>query len=365
MKHGADIELGGVDHVEFWVGNARQAAHFWASAFGFRVAAYAGPETGIRDRASYVLEQGNARLVLTGALDPASPVAEHHRAHGDGVRDVALLVSDAAGAFETAVSRGATAVREPWIDEDDLGKLTRASVAAYGDTIHSFVERASYSGPFAPGYAPVSPEPPSGSPVGLRAFDHIVANVELGHLDRWVSYYRDVFGFDRLVHFDDDTIHTEYSALMSTVVWDGSKVVLPINEPAEGKRKSQIEEYLDFYGGPGVQHIAFRTDDIVAAVRAMRRRGLRFLDVPATYYEEAVERMEGIDLPWESLAPLGILVDRDPDGHLLQIFTENITDRPTVFIEIIQREGSRGFGIGNFKALFEAIEREQERRGNL
>ncbi|HVM39770.1 MAG TPA: 4-hydroxyphenylpyruvate dioxygenase [Acidimicrobiia bacterium] len=359
------LSLGGVDHVEFWVGNARQASHFWRSAFGFEVVAYAGPETGIRDRVSYVLQQGDVRFVVSGALGPDSPVAEHHRTHGDGAKVVAFLVDDAEAAFETAVGRGAPAVREPWVEEDDAGKLTRASVAAYGDTVHTFVERSAYSGVFAPGFEATERTRPPGRPVGLRAFDHIVANVELGRLEEWVAYYRDIFGFDRLVHFDDSQISTEYSALMSTVVWDGTKVVLPINEPAEGRRKSQIEEYLEYYGSPGVQHIALRTDDIVSAVAAMRERGLRFLDVPPTYYDDARERMEGIDLPWEELSQLGILVDRDPDGHLLQIFTEMIGDRPTVFIEIIQREGSRGFGVGNFKALFEAIEREQSRRGNL
>ena len=362
---GNGIDLGGIDHVEFWVGNARQAAQFWASAFGFDVIAHAGPETGVRDRVSYVLAQGDIRFVLTGAVDPASAVATHHANHGDGVRDIAFLVSDVRRAYDAAVERGAPSVREPWVTEDDTGKLTRATVATYGDTVHTFVDRAAYSGAFAPGFETVAFPRTAGLAVGLRAFDHVVANVPLGHLEEWVGYYRDVFGFDQLVHFDDEQIHTEYSALMSTVVWDGSKVVLPINEPAAGKRKSQIEEYLDYYGTPGVQHIALRTDDIVSAVRAMRARGLRFLEVPDAYYDDAHERLEGVELPWESIATLGILVDRDPDGHLLQIFTEMIGDRPTVFVEVIQREGSRGFGLGNFKALFEAIEREQARRGNL
>jgi len=359
------LDLGGVDHVEFWVGNARQAVQFWESAFGFTVRAYAGPETGVRDRASYVLEQGGVRLVVTGALEPGTEVGDHQARHGDGAKDVAFLVGDAAAAHAEALRRGARSVREPWVEEDATGKLTRATIAAYGDTVHTFVDRAAYSGAYAPGYQAVEFPDAAGPPVGLVAFDHIVANVELGRLEHWVSYYRDVFGFDRLMHFDDEAIHTEYSALMSTVVWDGSKVVLPINEPAEGRRKSQIEEYLDYYGGPGVQHIALRTDDIIGAVTAMRARGLRFLDVPPTYYDDARERMEGIDLPWADLARLGVLVDRDPDGHLLQIFSEMIGDRPTVFIEIIQREGSHGFGVGNFRALFEAIEREQDRRGNL
>jgi 4-hydroxyphenylpyruvate dioxygenase len=256
-------------------------------------------------------------------------------------------------------------VRDPWSAEDDDGVLVRATVAAYGDTVHTFVERSAYTGPFAPGFEPLSLPSPPGPPVGLTGFDHVVANVELGRLDQWVDFYRDVFGFDRLVHFDDEQISTEYSALMSTVVWNGSRIVLPINEPAEGRRKSQIEEYLDYYGAPGVQHMALRTGDIAATVRAMRTRGLRFLDVPRAYYEDARERMQGVALPWASLADLRILVDRDPDGHLLQIFTEMVGDRPTMFIEIIQREGCRGFGVGNFKALFEAIERQQARRGNL
>jgi 4-hydroxyphenylpyruvate dioxygenase len=361
----APIDLGGIDHVELWVGNARQAAHFWSSAFGFEVTAYAGPETGSRDRVSYVLEQGDIRLVVSGALGAGSPVADHHGKHGDGARDVAFLVGDATAAYEAATARGARGVRDPWSAEDDDGVLVRATVAAYGDTVHTFVERSAYTGPFAPGFEPLSLPSPPGPPVGLTGFDHVVANVELGRLDQWVDFYRDVFGFDRLVHFDDEQISTEYSALMSTVVWNGSRIVLPINEPAEGRRKSQIEEYLDYYGAPGVQHMALRTGDIAATVRAMRTRGLRFLDVPRAYYEDARERMQGVALPWASLADLRILVDRDPDGHLLQIFTEMVGDRPTMFIEIIQREGCRGFGVGNFKALFEAIERQQARRGNL
>jgi 4-hydroxyphenylpyruvate dioxygenase len=248
---------------------------------------------------------------------------------------------------------------------DASGRIVRASVATYGETRHSFIERDDYRGLFAPGYEPPPLEQPVGPPVGLARIDHVVANVELGNLEHWVDFYARIFGFDQMIHFDDDTISTEYSALMSTVVWDGSKVVLPINEPAEGRRKSQIEEYLDWYGGPGVQHIALQTDDIVATVRALRDRGVRFLRVPAEYYDDAKVRMAGIDLPWEALADLGILADRDQEGHLLQVFTENMGDRPTLFFEIIQREGARGFGAGNFKALFEAIEREQERRGNL
>jgi 4-hydroxyphenylpyruvate dioxygenase len=358
----------GWDHLEFWVGNARQAAHFLAAGFGFEIVAYAGPETGVPGRTSYVLDRGGVRFVVTGGLGPASDIAAHVKAHGDGVRDVAVAVTDAAAAYERALARGAVGLRAPWIDEDDTGKIVRATVATYGDTQHTFVERAAYSGLFAPGYAAegLPPVPfPAAAPVPLEKIDHVVGNVEKGALDRWVSFYQDVMGFDQLVHFDDEQISTEYSALMSTVVWDGSSVVLPINEPADGRKKSQIQEYLDFYGCPGVQHIALRTYDIVAAVGALRERGIRFLTVPDTYYADVRARLGDLDLPWDRLKELGILIDRDHDGYLLQIFTETITDRPTVFFEIIQREGAKGFGAGNFKALFEAIEREQARRGNL
>lgn len=361
----AALRLGGIDHIEFWVGNARQAAAFFASAFGFDILAYAGPETGVPDRASYVLTQGDVRFVVTAGLHPDSPVATHAQAHGDGVRDIAFVVEGAAAAYQAALVRGAAGVRAPWTEADASGRVVRATVATYGETHHTFVERDDYTGLFAPGYEPSELGQPVGPEVGLLRIDHVVANVEEGRLEAWVDFYARVFGFDQLVHFDDETISTEYSALMSTVVWDGSKVVLPINEPAKGLRRSQIQEFLDCYGGPGVQHIALRTDDIVTTVRALRDRGVRFLRVPGTYYEAALERMAGIDLPWDDLAELGILADRDHDGHLLQVFTETIGDRPTLFFEIIQREGSRGFGAGNFKALFEAIEREQERRGNL
>lgn len=359
------LRLGGIDHLEFWVGNARQSAGFFAAAFGFDIVAYAGPETGVADRASYVLSQGDIRFVVTAGLSPDSPVTAHARAHGDGVRDLAFVVDNAALAYETALGRGATGLRAPWVESDADGRIVRATVATYGDTRHTFVERADYTGLFAPGYQPSALNRPVGPSVGLARVDHVVANVELGRLEAWVDYYARIFGFDQLVHFDDETISTEYSALMSTVVWDGSKVVLPINEPATGLRRSQIQEYLDCYGGPGVQHIALRTSDIVSTVRALRDRGVRFLRVPGAYYEAAAERMRGIDLPWADLADLGILADRDHEGHLLQVFTETIGDRPTLFFEIIQREGSRGFGAGNFKALFEAIEREQAARGNL
>ena len=356
----------GWDHIEFWVGNARAFTAFLASGFGFEVEAYAGPETGSRDSASYLLRQGDIRFLVTGALDPDTAVAHHVLAHGDGVRDLAIEVTDADAAYGAALDRGAAGIRPPWVDEDPTGRVVRATVATYGDTQHTFVERSGYGGCFLPGYEATGlPPRPDGWEVGLAAVDHCVGNVEKGALDVWVGFYRQVLGFDQLVHFGDDQISTDYSALMSTVVWDGSRVVLPLNEPADGRRKSQIEEYLEYYRGPGVQHIALRTDDIVLAVEALRRRGIRFLDVPSTYYEDARRRMAGIDLPWPELERLGVLVDRDEDGYLLQIFTENVTDRPTVFFEIIQREGARGFGAGNFKALFEAIERAQARRGNL
>ena len=357
--------LGGIDHLEWWVGNARAFAGFLAAAFGFRPVAYAGPETGRRDRVSYLLEQGGIRFMVSGALGPDSPIAAHVREHGDGIRDVCFLVDDVDAAYESVLARGATPERAPADDVDDHGTVRHAAIRAYGDTVHTFLDRARYDGPFAPRFQPTDLLPPVGPDVGLGHIDHVVANVEQGHLDEWVGYYRDVLGFDQLTHFDDDQISTEYSALMSTVVWNHDKVVLPINEPAEGRKKSQIEEYLDFYGSPGVQHIAMHTDDVVDTVRALRQRGVRFMDVPPEYYDEARDRMAGIDLPWEALAELGILVDRDHDGYLLQIFTETLTDRPTVFFEIIQREGARGFGEGNFKALFESIERAQARRGNL
>jgi 4-hydroxyphenylpyruvate dioxygenase len=299
-------------------------------------------------------------------LVPTSEIASHVKAHGDGVRDIAIRVSSAAGAYDAALSRGADGVRGPWTTEDDAGKVTRATIAVYGDTQHTFVERSAYSGVWMPGYSASDlPVRPVGPGVGLASVDHVVGNVPLGTLDGWVAFYRDVLGFRQLVHFGDDQISTEYSALMSTVVWDGSRVVLPINEPAEGRRKSQIQEYLEAYGSAGVQHVALRTDDILGAVAALRARGVRFLSVPDTYYEDVRRRLGSLDLAWDRLQELGIMIDQDADGYLLQIFTENVTDRPTVFFEIIQRAGAKGFGAGNFKALFEAIERAQARRGNL
>ena len=357
--------IGGIDHVEWWVGNARSFAALLMSSFGFEAVGYAGPETGRRDRVSHVLQQGRIRFVVTGALGPDSPISEHVRAHGDGVKDICFLVDDAEAAYAAAIARGAVTERPPAIDSDELGAIHQAAIRTYGETVHTFLDRSAYTGPFAPAFGPAVLPTPTGEAVGLTRFDHIVGNVELGHLGEWVDYYREVLGFDQLVHFGDDQISTEYSALMSTVVWNHDKVVLPINEPAEGRRKSQIEEYLDYYHAPGVQHLALHTPDIVHAVRTMRDRGVRFLEVPPEYYVDARERMAGIDLPWAALAELGVMVDRDQDGYLLQIFTETVCDRPTVFFEIIQREGAKGFGAGNFKALFEAIERAQAARGNL
>ena len=357
--------LRGIDHLEWWVGNARAFTGFLESAFGFDVVAYAGPETGRRDRVSYLLQQGEVRFMVSGALSAESPIAAHVREHGDGIRDICFLVDDPVAAHDSAVALGAQSVRLPAIDADDFGVIRHAAIQAYGDTVHTFLDRSDYSGPFAPQFEATDLARPAGPVVGITRLDHVVANVERGHLEEWVSYYEDVLGFEQLAHFSDDQISTEHSALMSTVVWNHDSVVLPINEPAEGRRKSQIEEYLDFYGSPGVQHIALHTADIVNAVTALRARGVRFMDVPDEYYLGARDRLAGVDLPWELLASLGILVDRDHEGHLLQIFTETLTDRPTVFFEIIQRAGATGFGEGNFKALFESIERAQARRGNL
>lgn len=356
-----------IDHIELWVGNARAFAGWMAAAFGFDIVAHAGPETGERDRQRWMLQQGEIRLLVTGAMGPDSEVADHVRRHGDGVKDVAFVTDDVDAAFAAAVGRGAVAVREPADDTDGHGTIRHAAIATYGETVHTFLDRSRYDGPFAPRFEPSPLRRPVGPDVGLRKIDHIVGNVPVGELERWVGYYETVLGFDQLVHFTDEAITTEYSALMSTVVWDHDAVVLPINEPAEGRKKSQIEEYLDYYGTSGVQHLALRTDDIVAAVRSLRDRGVRMLQVPPSYYDEAKERMADLDgeLPWEALADLGILVDRDHEGYLLQIFTETLCDRPTVFVEIIQREGAKGFGEGNFKALFQAIEREQDARGNL
>ncbi len=357
--------INGTDHVEFYVGNAKQASHYYRSAFGFQLVAYRGPETGVRDRASYLLQQGRIRLVFTTALFPESPIADHVHRHGDGIRDYALWVDDARLAYQTALARGAIPVHAPEVHRDEHGEVVVAAIGTYGDTIHSLVERRHYRGPFLPGFVPVAPhyQPPE---VGLRYVDHCVGNVELGQMNRWVQYYADVMGFRNLVTFDDADISTEYSALMSKVMANGDdRIKFPINEPAPGRKKSQIEEYLDFYRGPGAQHLALATDDILATVTALRDRGVEFLSVPTAYYDELQARIGTIDEPVDRLAELGILVDRDPDGYLLQIFTKPVEDRPTLFYEIIQRKGAKSFGKGNFKALFESIEREQARRGNL
>jgi 4-hydroxyphenylpyruvate dioxygenase len=360
-------ELLGFDHVEWWVGNARQAAHFLASGFGFEVEAYAGPETGRRDRVSYVLTQGEIRFVVTSPLDGRSEIAEHVRRHGDGVRVVAYRVHDTRAAHALVAARGAVTIDEPAVGSDEAGHVVLSTIAAYGDTVHMLVERDDYDGVFLPGYEAAALPVGVGAPVGLTRYDHIVANVEDGRLTEWVDWYARVWGLGELQHFSEEAITTEFSALRSTVVWNGGPVVQPINEPAEGRRKSQIAEYLDYYDGPGVQHLALRTEDIIKTVSALRERGIRMLHVPPDYYEAARKRMTGVggELPWDDLAELGILVDRDDEGYLLQVFTEPVASRPTAFVEIIQREGARGFGEGNFKALFMSIEAEQARRGNL
>jgi 4-hydroxyphenylpyruvate dioxygenase len=359
------MPLHGIDHVELWVGNASQAAYFYREAFGFEQVAYAGLETGVRDRVSFVLQQGRIRLVLTGALTPGHEIGAHHERHGDGVKVIALSVPDAEYAYRTAVERGARGVREPWEASDEHGSVKLATIEAYGETLHTFVERSGYDGAFLPAYVPERVASRSGGS-GLLAIDHIVGNVELGAMETWVKFYEDVFGMTEMIHFSDDDISTEYSALMSKVVTSGNgRIKFPINEPAEGKRKSQIDEYLEFYGGPGAQHIAVATRDIVATVAALRERGVEFLMTPETYYDDVPERIGEIEEDLADLRRLGILVDRDDEGYLLQIFTKPIGDRPTMFFEVIERHGARGFGEGNFKALFEAIEREQAARGNL
>lgn len=366
------LPIQGIDHVELYCGNAKQAAYFYQTGFGFAPVAASGLETGNRRAASTVMAQGDIRLVLTGALGPDDPIARHVQLHGDGVAVIALRVPDAAAAYRATTARGATGATPPTEAADDHGLLRFAAIHAYGDTLIKFVDRSAYHGAFAPGYEPRGDEAagPGGRVrpvgVGLAAIDHLVGNVELGAMNRWVAFFAQTMGFSQLVHFDDADITTEYSALMSKVMQDGTgKVKLPINEPAEGKRKSQIQEYLDYYHGPGVQHIACATDDIIRAVSQLRDNGIEFLRVPAAYYDELAARVGAIPQPVEALADLGILVDRDEEGYLMQIFTRPVGDRPTLFFEIIERRGSRGFGKGNFRALFEAIEREQARRGNL
>lgn len=357
------ISLKKVDHVEFWVGNAKQAAYFYRQGFGFDLAAYSGPETGVRDKVSYLLEQGEIRFVVTSALSPEHEIAGHVKRHGDGVKTIALLVDDVNKVYDEVLRRGGKSVKEPSQSTDDSGTLKTASVATYGETVHTFIERNNYHGIFAPGFAE---KKRPGRGAGLKAIDHIVGNVELGKMNFWCDYYKKVFGFDLLITFDDKDISTEYSALMSKVMQDGTgRIKFPINEPAPGRKKSQIEEYLDFYGGPGVQHIALFTGNIVQTVKTLRENGVEFLFIPNNYYDELPSRVGSVDEDFSLLLNYKILVDRDDEGYLLQIFTKPVQDRPTLFYEIIQRKGSRGFGKGNFKALFEAIEREQAKRGNL
>ena len=361
-----DFPVEGVDHLAFAVGNARQAAHFYSTALGMRVMAYRGPENGCRETASYVLASGAARFVVTGPVVAGTSVGAHVAAHGDGVTDIALRVPDAAHSHALAVARGAVSVQEPTVSEDEGGKVVVAQIATYGHTVHSLVQRHDYSGAFLPGYVAREPlvQPPDKRL--FQAVDHVVGNVQLGAMEQWVGYYNRVMGFTNMKEFVGDDIATEYSALMSKVVADGSRrVKFPLNEPAVGKRKSQIDEYLEFYDGPGVQHVALATGDIVKAVREMTARGVEFLDAPDSYYDELGSWVGDTRVPLADLRELRILADRDEDGYLLQIFTKPVQDRPTVFFELIERHGSLGFGKGNFKALFEAIEREQAKRGNL
>ncbi|HOS48852.1 MAG TPA: 4-hydroxyphenylpyruvate dioxygenase [Bacteroidia bacterium] len=359
------LPLNGTDHIEFYVGNAKQAAYYYQHAFGFELIAYAGPETGVRDRASYVIQQGKVRFVLTTALHPDHEITRHVAQHGDGVKVLALWVDDAEKSFYETMSRGAKAHTEPHVVSDEFGEVKISAIHTYGDTIHKFVERKNYKGTFLPGYKPAKSTFKT-KPVGFEVIDHCVGNVELGKMNEWVKFYEDVMGFKMIITFDDKDISTEYSALMSKVVSNGNGYVkFPINEPAEGKKKSQIDEYLEFYHGAGVQHMAILTNDIIDTVTELKERGVEFLAVPQTYYSDLLDRVGKIDEDLEILSKLGILVDRDDEGYLLQLFTKPVEDRPTVFFEIIQRKGAKSFGKGNFKALFEAIEREQALRGNL
>ena len=366
LEENTDIlPLNGTDYVEFYVGNAKQAAHFYESVFGFEIVAYSGPETGVRERASYVVQQGKIRLVLTTSLFANSEISDHVRNHGDGVKVLALWVDDATASFHETVQRGAIPVSEPQYLSDENGYVIVSSIKTYGDTIHTFVERKNYHGIFLPNYISHKSRTFKGT-VGLRYVDHCVGNVELGTMNTWVKFYEDVMGFKLLMTFDDKDISTEYTSLMSKVVSNGNGYIkFPINEPAAGLKKSQVDEYLEFYNGSGVQHVAVATNDIIHTVTELKARGVDFLEVPSTYYDDLTSRVGKIDEAIESLKALNILVDRDEEGYLLQIFTKPVEDRPTLFFEIIQRKGAISFGKGNFKALFEAIEREQEKRGNL
>ncbi len=365
-----EFPLLGLDHIRFEVGNARQAAHYYSTAFGMTCVAYRGPEQGYRETAEYVLVAGDARFVLAGSVRPGTSVATHVARHGDGVRDVALEVADVPAAYAAACARGAHGLTPPTTTSDEHGSVTYAEIAAYGDTRHTLIDRSDYRGPFLPGFVPRDPivAPAHSAAAGIAGVDHVVGNVELGRMDSWVGFYHRVMGFTNMAEFVGEDIATEYSALMSKVVADGTrKVKFPLNEPAAGKKRSQIDEYLEFYGGPGVQHIALTVDDILVAVDAMRAAGVEFLATPASYYDdpELRARIGEVRVDVEELKTRGVLVDRDEDGYLLQIFTRPVQDRPTVFFELIERHGATGFGKGNFKALFEAIEREQDLRGNL
>jgi 4-hydroxyphenylpyruvate dioxygenase len=362
-EEGDFLQIKAVDHVHFWVGNAKHAMYYWWKGFGFKPVAYSGLETGNRRFASYVLESGHIRIVVSAPYAASDEMAAHHMLHGDGVKVIALEVDDVARAYAETVARGARIAWGPREDFDDYGEVISAAIHTYGEVLHVFVDRSRYGGPFAPTYRPLELE---ADPVGLAAIDHIVGNVQLGKMNHWVNFYHQVMGFRQLLHFDDKDISTEYSALMSKVMQNGSgRIKFPINEPAEGLRKSQIEEYLDYYLTPGVQHLALSTGDIIDTVRKLQERGVEFLRVPDSYYEVLPDRVGEIKEPLDTIHELGILVDRDDEGYLLQVFSRPIQDRPTTFVEVIQRHGSRGFGKGNFKALFEAIEAEQARRGNL
>ncbi len=359
------LELWGTDYVEFYVGNAKQSAYYFKTAFGFQEVAYAGLETGVTDRTSYVLQQDKIRLVITSSLVEDSDINRHLNEHGDGVKIVALWVPDATKAFEETTKRGAKPFQQPQASEDDNGKVVTSGIYTYGETVHLFVERNDYNGPFLPGYVARSPKYQPES-VGLKYIDHMVGNVDWGQMNTWVKFYAEVMGFSQIISFDDNDISTEYTALMSKVMSNGNgRIKFPINEPAEGKKRSQIEEYINFYKGAGVQHLALATDNIIYTIHELRERGVDFLDVPDSYYLDLQDRVGAIDEDIEVLKKYKILVDRDDEGYLLQLFTKPLMDRPTVFIEIIQRKGATSFGKGNFKALFEAIEREQEHRGTL
>ena len=365
MDQEADLfTINAVDHIELWVGNAKQAAYYW-KYWGFTPTAYSGLETGNRRYASWVMAQGKIRFVLNTPYSPHDEMAAHHLLHGDGVKVIALEVDNVETAYSESTARGAKGLLPPTVSRDEGGTIHTATIQAYGQTIFKYIDRSAYTGPFMPSYKAL-PEDPTVTPVGLAAIDHIVGNVELGKMNYWVNWFHQALGFRQIVHYDDKVIHTEYSALMSKVMSNGNgRIKFPINEPAEGKKKSQIEEFLDYNLGPGVQHVALITGDIIATVRELKNRGLEFLRVPTAYYESLPGRIGEIQEKYADIAELGILADRDDEGYLLQIFSRPIQDRPTMFLEVIQRRGSRGFGVGNFKALFESIEIEQAKRGNL